>query len=124
MSANTVIFGTDAVMQTGHVFNVRHITDSAQSPFTLTKNSGPYGGKDFVLSVDTTSAITIYLPTDSDNGLTNGRVYNITSTTPTTNITINGTGKNISGSSTKVINTGGDSVTILYSSTADQWFII
>jgi hypothetical protein len=111
----------DVKLNSGVVLSVRTITEAGS--YTISSTSNINLGNDNIISVNTTSAVTIYLP-DDVNALVNGRTYTIHSTQSSANITIDGNTKNINGIGTAVISVGYSSLTFLYNSTVGAWFII
>lgn len=78
---------------------------------------------DYLITVNTSSSITINLPASPNNGDT----YIIKDSTGNgllNNITINGNGHNIDGTSTATINMNFGSMTVIYSTSANIWLII
>ena len=87
-------------------------------------NSGTDGyiqTNDYIIMVDTTAARQIHLPTNPIEGDTY-QVKDKTGTANANNITINGSGKNIDGSSTYLINVNYATVKLVYNDT--QWSVL
>ena len=117
-----IVVGNDVALQNGVVHSIQIIS----SNLTITSTTGSTGGHSYMIGVDTSSsAITVTLPSDSSR--TNGRVYYIfdsVGSANTNNITINGNSKNISGNSTFVITSKYNAVTVVYSSSSNQWLVV
>lgn len=125
MSSNQVIFPSDSHFENGLVYATRNVTDATLSPYQLTKDSGPYGGKDYMITISTTNSIQINLPTDNENGCENGRQYYITSAIQDiTTVTIKGGDNLINGSSNYSFDSGTQSLQIMFSSATSEWYII
>lgn len=126
MTANKVVFSSDININDGLVYTARNISNSNLSPYQLTKDSGPYGGKDYMITISTTDPITINLPTDSINGCENGRKYYITSAIPnqTVSVTINGGTNLINGESEQFLNNSVKSLQLLFVNATSEWHII
>lgn len=123
--ANQVLFLSDCHFENGLVYATRTVTDDTQSPYQLTRMSGPYGGKDYMITVGTTNSITINLPTDSVNGCENGRQYYITSAIQDTiDVTIAGGTNLINGASTYSMGAGQKSIQVMFANVTSEWHII
>lgn len=122
-----ILFGDDVRFKNGIVYPIQ-VTNN--TTYNITNNSGPNGGNDYGIIVSNTNQVNINLPSD-DNGMDNGRIYNIidgTGTTrsggindiiinPCSGITINNEGNtNITGAY--------NSLTIMYISNTSDWRII
>ena len=114
-----VTIGYDVVMENGLVLPVRNISSSGT--YTITDTSGPNSSHDHIISVSTTDAVTIELPTAA-SARTAGRINYIHAKVAGPSITIDGNGKNINGSSTKSLTGDYNSITVTYDGT--DWFII
>ena len=124
--ANQVIFPSDSHFENGLVYATRNVTDATFSPYQLTRDSGPHGGKDYMITVSTSNSITINLPTDVVNGCENGRQYYITSAiqqTPMT-VTVNGGDHLVNGTDTYSFDTGTHSIQIMFANATSEWHII
>lgn len=123
--ATQVVFSSDIHFEDGIVYAARNITDSTASPYQLTEQSGPYGGKDFMITISTENPITIYLPTDSQNGCENGRSYFFTSAiTNSIDLTIDGLDHNINGTDVALINGADKSLELMFTHATSEWHII
>jgi len=114
-----ISIGDDVKLQNGVVYAVRSVTANT----TITSTTGPNSGHDYLLLVDSSSiAITVTLPSDSSRET--GRSYYIADNgnAATNTITVNGNGKNISGSTTYTITQDYNTITVVYDGT--NWMII
>ncbi len=120
-TTSTFIDIDDVKLNSGVVLSVRTLTTAGHH--TITSTSVINGGNDNIISVYTTDAVTINLPTDV-NALVNGRIYTIHSAkSDAGTITVQGNGKNINGVASVTISVFA-SLTFLYNSTVGAWFII
>ena len=98
-------------------------TQNIYSSKTIISGNTTLSGSDFVVFCQSNvTSITITLPASP----TNGQVYKIkdVDNALVNNITINGNGKNIDGSSTAVINTQKGGIEIVYDQTLNAWYIM
>lgn len=119
-------FSSDLHFQNGLIYATRNVTDMTLSPFQLTQNSGPYGGKDYMIIINTTNPITFNLPTDSINGCENGRQYYITSAIQDTpiSVTINGGTNLINGTDSYSFSPDTQSIQIMFADITSEWYIV
>jgi hypothetical protein len=124
-AANQVLFPSDSHFQDGLVYATRDIANDTFSPYQLTRDSGPHGGKDYMITVSTENAITINLPTDVVNGCENGRQYYITSAIQNpVSVTINGGDNLINGASSQSLGVGTESLQLMFANVTSEWHII
>jgi len=117
---SSITSGYNISLLNGLILQMQHVTTNT----TLSSTSGASGGYSYAIGVDSTDeSITITLPPSPENG----RVYSIIDiggNASSNNITIDGNGKNIIGSSTVIMNNDYNSVQLIFSSNKDQWFIL
>lgn len=118
-----ILFGDDVRFKNGIVFPIQCITIT---DYYITNTSGPNGGHDYAIVCTHTDTVTVNLPITEVNGLENGRTYKIIdgSGAITPNIIINAVNQNINGSTTAIINTGRNSLTIMFTNVTSEWRII
>ena len=140
--ATTIGLGTSNLTLTGTTGTLRYGSDlSANYNVRSLPDVGYVTGltsnvlQDVSSNVTLNNNVTIVLVDTTSSGLTvtlnsspvNGRVLRIKDKSGNgnvRNITINGNGKNIDGSSTTLINTGYGSIEMVYSSANNSWYII
>ena len=118
-----ISIGQDTKMTSGLVLAYQALSGT----YTLTSTSGPTGGFDYAIGCNSSTATTtINLPTTSENGMENGRMYYIfdkDGNAGTNNITIDAqSGGDIVGSQTYVIDSSRNSVTLMC--IADKTWVI
>ena len=98
-------------------------TQNIYSAKRIVTGSTSMSGSDFVLFCNATTPITLTAPSSPVDGQV-FKIKDASGTAETNNITINGNGKNIDGSSTVMINTNRGGIEMVYDQILDFWLVM